>query len=197
MYSQRDEEKYVLAYFRKQKTGSLLEIGAYDGISFSNTLALIEKGWVGTLVEPSPVVFPTLKERHGDNPRLDLHNVAVSSSSGVMPFWDSGGDAVSSLFEEETKAWEAQGVKFTEMEVDVITYPMLIERSQWKKFDFINIDVEGDRLGLDILKMIPLTDTKMVCIEAVGAVRQETRDYLKGHGFEFLHQTAENLIMVK
>ena len=196
MYSQRDEEKYILPYFRKGK-GKLLEIGAYDGKSFSNTLALIELGWCATLVEPSPVVYPVLKELHKDNPLIDCHNVAIGTESGTFPFWDSNGDAVSSLYEEETKAWEAQGVKFTKVDVPVITYQELIERSQWKSFDFVNIDVEGDTLGFDILRMIPLDRVRMVCIEAVGSVRDETRKYLRSQGFEFLHQTAENLIMVK
>lgn len=197
MYSQRDEEKYILAHFRNKDKGAILEIGAYDGKSFSNTLALIEKGWVATLVEPSPTVFPILKEFHKGNKKIDCHNVAIGTENKKMKFWDSNGDAVSSLYEEEARPWEAHGVKFTEVEVDVITYHELNKRSLWKSFDFINIDVEGDRLGLEILQQIPMEGVQMVCIEAVGELRNETRRYLNGHGMEKLHETAENLIMVK
>ena len=196
-YSQRDEEKYILAHFRNKPKGSILEIGAYDGISFSNTLALIEKGWVATLVEPSPTVFPALQKRFRGNKRVDLHNVAIGNECGRMDFYDSNGDAISSLFESEVKPWQDQGVNITKTKVDVIDYAELINRSLWKSFDFVNIDVEGDQLGFEILKQIPLDNVDMVCIEVGGETRQQTRAYLAGHNFELLHYTAENIIMVK
>ena len=36
MYSQRDEELHILGYFG-DKVGRFIDIGAYDGKSFSNT----------------------------------------------------------------------------------------------------------------------------------------------------------------
>src|SRR5262245_12533077 len=44
LYSQNDEEGIIAGYFGG-RTGTLLDIGAYDGVSFSNSRRLIESGW--------------------------------------------------------------------------------------------------------------------------------------------------------
>lgn len=51
MYSQNDEEAIIMRYFAN-RTGRLLDIGAADGMTNSNSLALIERGWRAVLVEP-------------------------------------------------------------------------------------------------------------------------------------------------
>ena len=51
-YSQNDEEKVILGWFRdkKKKVGRFLDVGAYTGLELSNTRALMEKGWSGVCV---------------------------------------------------------------------------------------------------------------------------------------------------
>ena len=44
MYSQNNEEQVILDYFGN-KIGNLLDIGANDGITLSNSRKLIELGW--------------------------------------------------------------------------------------------------------------------------------------------------------
>jgi len=193
-YSQRDEEKYILQYF-KDKKGTLLEIGAYDGKTFSNTLALIEKGWFATLVEPSPTVYPVLSKRFAGTPNVKCLNLAVGNEEGELTFYDSNGDAISSLDKSEVQPWIDQGAEITECKVNVVTYEGLLNKSFFKRFDFINIDVEGDQLGFDILKQIPLGATKLVCIECTGMIRKQINGYLRKQGFEFIHETHENIIM--
>ena len=46
-YSQAGQDLWVLD---KIKKGYFLEIGAYDGIKFSNSLLLEENGWEGLLI---------------------------------------------------------------------------------------------------------------------------------------------------
>ena len=43
MYSQNQEEQIILDYFNDVKVGHVLDIGANDGKTFSNSLALIER----------------------------------------------------------------------------------------------------------------------------------------------------------
>ena len=57
MYSQRDEEKYILEAFDGKTDGRFLDIGAWHPTVFSNTRALIEMGWSGVMIEPSPGPF--------------------------------------------------------------------------------------------------------------------------------------------
>ena len=51
MTSQTGQDQWVLENW--PQPGTFLELGAYDGIEFSNTLALEERGWRGYLIEPS------------------------------------------------------------------------------------------------------------------------------------------------
>lgn len=59
MYSQQDEEKYILEAL-EGITGTFLDIGAWHPTDKSNTRRLIELGWSGVLIEPSPGPFINL-----------------------------------------------------------------------------------------------------------------------------------------
>jgi len=56
IYSQNLEQNYILEYF-KDRRGTFIDIGANDGLTLSNTRALVELGWRGVFVEPSPMAF--------------------------------------------------------------------------------------------------------------------------------------------
>ena len=54
-FSQQDEDKYIIQYLLKEKIddGTYLEIGACDGVLYSNTKTLEEYfGFKGILIEP-------------------------------------------------------------------------------------------------------------------------------------------------
>jgi hypothetical protein len=48
-YSQNNEQEIILNFFNG-RIGRYLDIGAFDGVSMSNTLALVELGWQGTAI---------------------------------------------------------------------------------------------------------------------------------------------------
>jgi hypothetical protein len=198
MYSQNDEQKYIDAFFQGH-IGNLLDIGAYDGKTFSNTLSLLEKGWTGTLVEPSPSVFIKLVENTKQfNPTWI--NCAVSVVSNILKFMDSGGDAISSLDQEHVEKW-IKGYKctFTPYYIKTITLGEIF-RLQGFDFKFINLDIEGKNYELfqvlvtDYIRN--LTSLKMLCIEHDGKHAQ-MEDMLKIHGFRKLALNGENIILVR
>ena len=49
--SQYGQEDYILELFENKKDGFFVEVGAYDGVTFSNTLLLEKLGWRGLLIE--------------------------------------------------------------------------------------------------------------------------------------------------
>mgnify|MGYP000961084393 CR=1 FL=1 len=65
MYSQNNEEEVILKYLG-DSTGTFLDIGAFDGITFSNTYELVKRGWKGVMVEASPRTFIKLQENVKD-----------------------------------------------------------------------------------------------------------------------------------
>lgn len=71
-------------YIGYKKDGYFVEIGAFDGFNWSNTMPLITAGWSGIMVEPDPTNFKNLSARHGSNPRLQLVKAAVCNISAVI-----------------------------------------------------------------------------------------------------------------
>ena len=55
-YSQSGEQEHILHVFDVLgiKKGHLVDLGASDGLTMSNSRALLDKGWTGTLVDGDP-----------------------------------------------------------------------------------------------------------------------------------------------
>ena len=192
MYSQRLEEKYILDYFGNE--GTFLDIGAYHPETFSNTRALFDRGWSGICVEPSPNCYPTLKEFYKDS-NVEVYNCAVGNETGVIEFYDSNGDALSSTDTDHVKLWEKNyGSVFSKITVECLTLNDLIKKSKHKNFDFVSIDVENDRLGIDILKQLDLNKVDMICLECGYQYREEVKLYTDWHE---VYSNAENILMIK
>ena len=196
MYSQNQEEAVILAYF-SSPTGKLLDIGAFDGEMFSNTRQLLEDGWSGVMVEPSPVNFVKLMEATDHlSERLQLWNVAlVPGKSGPVTWYDSCGDAVSTLSEAHLLKWSQHG-EWRRLYINALHVMEFFERVG-TDFDMLSLDVEG--INYDILMAMPydlLNSLKLICIEYDNKM-QEITDYLKGFGFKIVHRNGENLIFVK
>jgi FkbM family methyltransferase len=180
-YSQHGEQEIILDYFKGEREGTLLSIGENDGETFSNARALLDLGWAGDLVEPSFRAFEKLYSHHGDSDKVYLHNVAIWDREGELDFFESGSlvngsdiALVSSLKETETHRWkkavkpEHKIVEYVKTKVPTITWQTFLKYSQFKKYDFITMDVEG--CELDILKQMDIEalGVKMICVEYNG-----------------------------
>ena len=197
IYSQSDEEIYIKKFWGN-KIGTFNDIGSYDGKAFSNTYRLVLDGWSGVCIEPSPSVFPALKNLHKDNPKITCVQCAVVvDKSKPMKFYDSGGDAISSFNKVHVDKWEKGcGSKFKEVYVDMITVEEMFERFGYD-FDFINLDVEA--MNWELFQRFPLhklVKTKMICIEHDSKINDILK-ITKHLGFREVHRNGENLIIVR
>jgi hypothetical protein len=73
--------------------GIFVDIGAYDGVNYSHTRALAEKGWQGMMLECEPFRFATLADlyrRYTDisliRSKVTPHNVLSLLQSGNIPY---------------------------------------------------------------------------------------------------------------
>jgi FkbM family methyltransferase len=169
-YAQNAEDIAIQNYFGLYK-GVLLSIGENDGRTFSNALALIEKGWEAVCAEPSPSAFDKLCALHKGNAFVLPVNVAIGTENCAADFYDMGahvgnGDTslLSTLKESETKRWV--GTEFTKTKVRCVDYATFLEMIPVKVFDFISLDAEG--LDIAILRQIDLSAVKCLCIEWNG-----------------------------
>jgi hypothetical protein len=78
-FSQHGEDgiiKHVLSKIGI-KNGYACEFGAWDGIKYSNTFALVKKGWKCLMIEADPVKYSDLLETCKANPGIISHEAMV------------------------------------------------------------------------------------------------------------------------
>ena len=222
MYSQNKEDEIVLNYFG-DFVGVLLDIGANDGITLSNSRLLIERGWEADLVEPSPNAFAklraaTLEERtlvgdtfqttYGETDRIGLYNFAIAKENGVIPFYESDwhlSNTDTSLL-STTDVGEAQrwakhkrpdGTRQTFTEIKVRAHTWADSSLSRQKYSYITIDAEG--MDWEIFRQMDLTHVRCVCIEwnSNNSAGQLMGDYAGRYGMHIIHSNAENIIFAR
>jgi FkbM family methyltransferase len=199
-HSQNNEAEIVLNYFGKHK-GTVLEIGANDGRTFSNSYDLIINEWYGVLFEPGHI-YDELHKLHKGNERVHTHRLGIADKEGFVKFWQSGSHVKngldlgldSTMQEIETFRWKKNGVKFTEIEIEAVPFSWVAEK--YPVFDFISIDVEG--FEWQILRQIDLkaVGCKCLCIEYNSDRHAERlfKEYVLKFGMKEIARNAENLI---
>lgn len=205
-YSQNNEEAYILSYFGS-RTGTLLDIGANDGKTLSNSLACIERGWSAVLVDASPTAFAKLETLHAERiatGQVEAYPLAISDHTGSITLHESGNHLgsedtalLSSLIEEETQKWKDAGTTYTQTPVYCIDVPTLLSRTHFEAFDFVSIDAEGS--DLIILQQMDLTamQTAMVIVEVNQGSELPFIQHCRKHGLRKRWRTPENLLFVR
>lgn len=197
-YSQNDEDKLIAEYFGDY-VGTVLDIGANDGETFSNSLKFIQSGWSATLVEPSEKCFKQLKQLHGSNPYVEVFNVGVGAQCGTFMFHESGehignGDhsLVSTFDERELSRWTKE--TFKQIPIQVIDVAKLVELSKHGAWDYITMDIEG--LETVVLPQMDLTQCKCLCVEYNGKsdLLQFYTSIASKFGLKEFHRNNENVI---
>lgn len=201
VYSQNNEEQVITAHFETLglTNGHFLDIGANDGILFSNTRRLYELGWSGACVEPCPLAFRKLMAAYTDEPRVSLYNMALTvDSPKISEFWDSGSASeglVSTLEKAHRDIWAAEWV-YSKYYIKPVSMSEFFAHAG-TDFDFINIDVEGCNMPLfAALPFQQLTKLKMLCVEFEDA-REMITKVAGCHGFRLVAANGENLIFVR
>lgn len=214
-YSQNGEQKVILEYFGAY-CKTVLDIGANDGATFSNSRALIESGSSAVLVEPSPGAFAklchnshVLSHKLGNQPTLQqiiLICAAITPTDGPVDFYDSGthlnkGDValLSTTVPAELERWKKSGEQFTKTTVRGIAFESLLKECGRSQFDFISIDAEG--ADYSILAQIDLraVGCQLLCIECNqrGDDRRKMMDYCAKAGMRLHWTSHENLIFAR
>lgn len=199
-YAQNREDLFVLGYFKDFK-GTLLEIGANDGVTLSNSKLMIENGWKAHLVEPSSV-HDALSLVHKGNDKVLTYKVGIGGLDNDVTFYESGAHVpngsdralVSTAIIKETERWA--NVDFKEVQVPFLKFKTFLKFADTQTFDFISIDAEGcDWL---ILQQIDLEEVgcKCLCIEHNGdqSLIKSYTDYCDKFGLRPILRNAENII---
>jgi FkbM family methyltransferase len=199
-YSQIGEDILIYNnYINKIKNdGTYIEIGASDGLAYSNTKFFNEKlGFKGILIEPVPELFKELKE---NRPQDILINAAVDYEEGLSKF--IGENTCSGLDKYLSEPLRDKYLKGSK-EYLVNTYPIskIIQDSGLKYIDYFSIDVEGGELCLletmdwtipVYIITIELNEKLNETNEIDRKKNQKCRDLLIKKGFTFIKKIDIN-----
>lgn len=200
MYSQNNEEEIILRFFGEFR-GTFLDIGAFDGLHLSNTRKLLELGWGGVMVEPSPANFLTLLSNCSQFPKATFVNAAMSGSSRLVPFciettpergWAS--TITQDLVNAPGYIISAHPAKTF---IKPITPSDIIDA--FGLFEFISLDAEWeDEIIWNAMPESAIKQCRLLCIEPRDIPhREQLKSILKGQGFSVYHETPENLMVSK
>ncbi|MBS1753196.1 MAG: FkbM family methyltransferase [Ferruginibacter sp.] len=165
-YSQDGQDKFLAKLFSKKKGGYFLDIGAYDGVEFSNTYFLEkELGWNGICIEPNPIVFSKLKE----NRNCICINCCIGDIMGSASFLAVSGYGVmlsgllQFLNEQHLKRIDDGILQYGGSKeiivVEVMPVHKILDSNKITYIDYCNIDVEGGELS--VLKTIDFSKIKI------------------------------------
>ena len=211
--AQFGEDRILWQVFRQRTSGYFIEIGAYDGVSLSNTYFLEQMGWCGMLVEAIPQLCDQARRVR---PRSRVVQAAVSKP-GHPPsatFTIANNVPVLSFLtadDEHVARCKREGAKLVEIEVPVVTVDELLcpERenpstvgSPWIphvgwRIDLVSIDVEGGEKdvldGFDLDRFRP----RILLIENDRPSAKEIEPYLRDRGYRKFHRQKINDFYVR
>ena len=157
----------IYSLYFQDKIGSFVEVGAFDGESFSNTSCLADSGWKGLYIEPVFKFYEKCVERHKSN-NIRVLNCAIGLESKEIDIYV--GEALSTVDKNQVGLYSqipwSKGVGFkTEKCLQKRLDEVFLEVSHPKAFDLLVVDVEGKEK--DVFDSFSLEDwrPKMIICE--------------------------------
>ena len=189
-YSQFQQDKFVYEnYFTNKVDGYFVDIGAADGIKFSNSKFFEELGWKGVCVEPNPKAFEALQSCRTNKCLMK----AISDKTGTEKFFQitGGPEQLSGLVDEFSQTGIARiheclekdkDFKYDYIEVECDLFENIADQTQ---IDFLSIDTEGNEL-----KILQTIDFDKFNINVITLENNEYDDkfvkFLSPKGYSFV-----------
>lgn len=156
-YSQYYQDRIINLALKGKKNGVFLDIGAHDGVTFSNTLYFERnKNWTGLCIEPIPDIFEQLKA----NRNCALENCCILNSdrvvtfrsvsppldmlSGILEFFDQ--EHIARIDDMVSKLTKEKG--FQDIPVPGKNINGLLRKHNLHTIDYCSIDTEGAELSI-------------------------------------------------
>lgn len=153
-------DSVIRSYFDPSYKGAAIEVGAVDGIFFSNTYALEVEGWLCLAIEANPENYSALMRN-----RKHAMTCACGLTNGEVPLTiydirQPDHTACTSINPDPQLVAQYSATVVHKVTVKVRTLDDCIEKfGRFSKIDVVSIDTEGTELdvllGFDIKKWNP------------------------------------------
>ena len=189
-YSQGGEDKYAVEnFFRGLEHGTYLEMGAFDGVKFSNTLHLRKaQGWRGLLIEPNPTSYSALVRNRPDDVCV---NAAICANPSLVHFVEAGG-ATAGIYEFMSASfldtWY-KGLNVNDLPtIQCLPLNAILSKLGFDHIDFWSLDVEGGEM--EVLRTVDFNNVEVgvMTVEADShsmKKNEEVRNLLTSKGFTY------------
>jgi hypothetical protein len=160
-YAQRGEDLFIFNYMKKKKivNGTYVDLGAFHPIKYSNTCLLFNNGWSGLNIDLNQTAID-----YFDIVRPKDNNIccAISNKEEKIKVF------INSIFSPINTINKKHAKKFNFASKNELSYTVKAKKFNSickKKFDFLDIDIEGS--DFMVLKSINLKyfKPKLICIE--------------------------------
>ena len=192
-YSQHGED-ILVKNLLENGVKSFIDVGANDGVLFSNTYKFAKQGAHGICIEPAPSSFRKLKLNHLLHPRVKCLQTAVSNKSGHLYLKEDGYEQTLSRVYDKyiPKSHKVPKLRFDDI---LIRYPNFME------IDLLSIDVEGhEKEVLEGLKnnqfnakiiILEIDKCNLSSISNLAALQNHTAKYTNGINTFFLNRNLD------
>lgn len=196
-YSQQGEDRMIYEVYYKnnpKRNGIFVELGAYDGITYSNTKFFEDTlEWNGVLIEPVPENYKLLVR---NRPNCLNLNVAVGNKEKSLFIGKSATSGNIHSMSENYKKEFHPNIRIEDCyNVNCRTLSSIFIEFGINEVDLFSLDVEGAEL--EALSTIDWhkVNINLFLIELEGTDKikdEECRKVLKEHGFEFQRRIGNN-----
>lgn len=177
---------------------TFVDIGAYDGVTFSNTFHFYEREWKGINLEPHPDNYALLCQNQPH--AVNLMFAAGATHEYESQIWTAPGKSVVTGYAlpdwyvaSEVPNGRAGLVPMT---VNRITLTTVLEQARIETVDLLSLDVDGTELdvlrGLDLSRWRP----RLMIIEFNHALA-EMSAYLAIYGYRLARNNGLNAFYVQ
>ncbi len=198
--SQAGQDLVVDRHFRFKTGGTFVDVGAYDGVTGSNTLFFERfRGWTGVLVEPVAEQRAKAVQLRS-SPVLDY---AVSTKEGTAEFISvsEGYTQMSGLaatYDAHMLERIRADKRHVEKTIKVPTRPLsaILHEADLPNPDFISLDIEGGELA--VLKNFPFADHDVGVWSIENNMgNPELPKLMRKHGYDLVEFCGPDEIYVK
>jgi FkbM family methyltransferase len=205
-FSQIGEDEFLDNHvFGGMNGGTFVDIGAHDGVTFSNTYFFEKKrGWNGVCVEPIPEMFAKLKESRN----AVAINACISNKKGKQKFLQVTGAGNAEMFSGILEKYDKRHLERVKKEIKerkgkskIITVPTLLiseilAEQNITHVDYFNIDTEGGEL--EILKTIDFSACQIDCFTVEDLYGDKRlHQFMKKNGYVLAKKLDVDLVFVR
>ncbi|VDI38608.1 Hypothetical predicted protein [Mytilus galloprovincialis] len=205
-WSQYGQDQFIDNLLNKKENGFFVEIGGYDGESFSNTLYFEKiRGWNGLLVEASPFLYDIMLKK---DRQCYMVNACISTSLPTMTFVLAGGitSAKETLTDMHRKRIARDKITYgknanwahTNETVKVHCLPLLqlMKTLGRNTIDYFSLDVEGAEMH--ILHSIEWTEINInVFTIETDQHRDKIITFMTQKGYKWIQKLRGDDIFIK